>query len=469
VAGISAAAALLLGTADWTMPDGFLVVVSASATLVMLALLSEAGSFRLKRLSTSTTSIAFIPYLASILLVGQGWSMVVAGLPMLLAEALRNKPFVKTVHNTAKEMVAIGLAAQTYHWLGGVPSLTEFQPAFTAFIGAVLVYFPLQQGATAVAVALSTQTRLREAWGRLAGGNQLYDLSASFIAVLLAFLYVRLDLWGALLVAVPLLLVRHNYGMTLRFEQVQRDLLVLMVKSIEARDPYTSGHSVRVSRFARVMAEELGLSARQIDQVATAALLHDVGKIYQEFAPILRKEGKLEPGEICLMQSHPVKGAELIGTVSSLRGDVQSAVRHHHEAFGGRGYPDRLSGQEIPLAARIIAVVDTFDAMTTTRPYRAALSREEASAELQSMVGRQFDAKMVDLFCSSERIATVIDEALRERPPAGSTVQMAAGIIVGDEYDDTEESPTRRRWLLSSSMEHPTGDPSPRTGKKNIA
>jgi hypothetical protein len=444
VAGISAAAALLLGTADWTMPDGFLVVVSASATLVMLALLSEAGSFRLKRLSTSTTSIAFIPYLASILLVGQGWSMVVAGLPMLLAEALRNKPFVKTVHNTAKEMVAIGLAAQTYHWLGGVPSLTEFQPAFTAFIGAVLVYFPLQQGATAVAVALSTQTRLREAWGRLAGGNQLYDLSASFIAVLLAFLYVRLDLWGALLVAVPLLLVRHNYGMTLRFEQVQRDLLVLMVKSIEARDPYTSGHSVRVSRFARVMAEELGLSARQID-------------------------GKLEPGEICLMQSHPVKGAELIGTVSSLRGDVQSAVRHHHEAFGGRGYPDRLSGQEIPLAARIIAVVDTFDAMTTTRPYRAALSREEASAELQSMVGRQFDAKMVDLFCSSERIATVIDEALRERPPAGSTVQMAAGIIVGDEYDDTEESPTRRRWLLSSSMEHPTGDPSPRTGKKNIA
>ena len=268
----------------------------------------------------------------------------------------------------------------------------------------------------------------------------------------------------------PLLLLRHNYGLALRFEQVSRELLVLTVKGIEARDPYTSGHSARVSRFARIMAEELGLSAKQIDQIATAALLHDLGKIYQEFAPLLRKEGKLESREVRLMQSHPVKGADLIGNVSSLRGCVQDAVLHHHEAFGGRGYPDRLSGQEIPLAARIIAVVDTFDAMTTTRPYRSALSREAAFAELHSMVGRQFDPTLVDLFCTNERIADVIDEALRERPSPDREVEVATGALFEGDYgaEAKDDAPRPRRWLLRAKME-PSARHLSREGEKHIA
>ncbi len=109
------------------------------------------------------------------------------------------------------------------------------------------------------------------------------------------------------MVVIPLLLVRHVYGMAVQFERVNRDLLGLMVKSLEACNPYTSGHSVRVSRFARTVAEEMRLSAKEIDQIASAALLHDVGKIYQEFGPLLRKEGKLEPREVRVMQSHPVR------------------------------------------------------------------------------------------------------------------------------------------------------------------
>lgn len=463
-----ALALTLLVRADWVVHPTS-APWSVVGTLLLIALLSEAGSYRL-RVGTVTSSISFIPYLAAVILVGPAWAMAIAGTTDFLAETLlRRKRALKVIHNTSKEIIAVGCSAYAYLGLGGQPSLTQFDPAIPAFLIAVVVFFPLNQGTTALAIALSTRARLREAWGRV-GGNQVYDVASSSMALLLAFLYVQLDFWGPILVVLPLLLVRHSYGMTLRFEQDLREFLVLTVKGIEARDPYTYGHSARVSRFARIMAEELGLSAKHIDQIATAALLHDLGKIYQEFAPILRKEGKLESREVRLLQSHPVKGADLIGNVASLRGHVQQGVLHHHEAFGGRGYPDRLSGQEIPLAARIIAVVDTFDAMTTTRPYRSALSRDAAFAELQSMVGRQFDPTLVDLFCTNERIADVIDEALRERPSPDREVEVATGALIEDDYEAAakDDAPRPRRWLLRARMEPSPKDLS-RQGEKHIA
>ena len=438
------AAYLLLGT-TWAFSESVLL---AAAALLLLALLAEAGSFALG-VGTSRTSVAFIPYLAAILLVGPAWAMLVAGLTLLISDLIRRKPSLKIAFNTCKEIIAVGVSCHVYVFLGGDPSITSFKLNVAAFVVAVLVFFPLDQGATAMVVAISTRSRLRNVWGRLVGGHQFYDMISSSLAILLAFLYVRVELLGLIIVAVPLILVRHVYQMALTLDQVNRDLLELMVKSIEARDPYTSGHSVRVSRFARTIAEELGLSAKETERIASAALLHDVGKIYQEFAPILRKGSKLDRREVRIMQSHPVKGAELLETVASLRGDVQDAVRHHHEAFGGRGYPDRLNGQEIPLASRIIAVVDTFDAMTTTRPYRSALSREDAFAELQSMVGRQFDPNIVDLFCANERVAAVIDEALRERPAPGRDVEAATGLLLGDDQEVPAEAP-RRRWMRDS-------------------
>src|SRR4030095_13988108 len=137
---------------------------------------------------------------------------------------------------------------------------------------------------------------------------------------LLAYLYVRWELGGVVALAAPLFVVRHIYVHNLRLQQARRELLELMVKQIEARDPYTSGHSLRVSQYARVLAKEAGAGARQVEQIATAALLHDVGKVYEEYAPLLHKEGRLTPDEKALLQTHPVKSAELVSTISSLRG-----------------------------------------------------------------------------------------------------------------------------------------------------
>jgi len=192
------------------------------------------------------------------------------------------------------------------------------------------------------------------------------------------------------------------------------ELLELMVKAIEARDPYTSGHSLRVKELSRAIALELNLSARDLEEVETAALLHDVGKIHEEFAPLLRKESRLTSEETALMQSHAIKSADLVGIISRFRGGVQKAVRHHHERWDGQGYPDGISSTEIPLASRIIIVSDTIDAMTTDRPYRKGLSLDIVLAELQKCRGTQFDPAIVDVAVSSVAVRRLIVGAAPE-------------------------------------------------------
>jgi HD-GYP domain-containing protein (c-di-GMP phosphodiesterase class II) len=159
----------------------------------------------------------------------------------------------------------------------------------------------------------------------------------------------------------------------------------------------------------------MGLLFRDVDSVATAALLHDVGKIYEEFAPILRKEGRLTPEERALMQTHVERSAELVGTISNLRGPVQRFVRHHHESFNGSGYPDGLIGDDIPIGARIIMIADTTDAMTTDRPYRKALTYDHVVEELERQSGRQFDPRLVAAFRRSAMIRRLVDRVAPHR------------------------------------------------------
>jgi HD-GYP domain-containing protein (c-di-GMP phosphodiesterase class II) len=215
-------------------------------------------------------------------------------------------------------------------------------------------------------------------------------------------------LYGLLFVIPPIIMVRYVYGLYHQLQHSGQELLQLMVKAIEARDPYTSGHSVRVSELSRLIALELGLSVREVEQVETAALMHDVGKIHEEFAPLLRKEARLTPEETALMQTHSTRSAELVGIISKFRGFVQDSVRHHHERWDGQGYPGGLVGKTIPLGARIILICDTVDAMTTDRPYRKRLGLDIVIAELQKCRGTQFDPELVDLVINSVAIRRMI-------------------------------------------------------------
>jgi putative nucleotidyltransferase with HDIG domain len=171
--------------------------------------------------------------------------------------------------------------------------------------------------------------------------------------------------------------------------------------AVEARDPYTAGHSQRVRRVSLAIGRELRLSAKQLGALGTAALFHDIGKIGMPDS-ILTKPGRLDRAEQIVMREHAVRGAEIVARISSLKDSVP-AIRHHHERWDGLGYPDGLSGKEIPIEAAIIAIADAWDAMTTDRPYAAALGMEEATMQLYAAKGKQFNPAVVDAFAAVAR------------------------------------------------------------------
>jgi len=169
-----------------------------------------------------------------------------------------------------------------------------------------------------------------------------------------------------------------------------------LATAIDARDPYTRGHSEEVTRLAVQAARELGWSGADLEMLEFAALLHDVGKIAVPDA-ILHKAGPLTPDEWDIIRLHPYHSAQIIKPVEALR-RIVAWVYHHQEKWDGTGYPDGLKGEAIPVGARIIAVVDAFNAMTTNRPYRRAMTRAQALEELRQCAGKQFDPQIVQVF-----------------------------------------------------------------------
>jgi putative nucleotidyltransferase with HDIG domain len=182
--------------------------------------------------------------------------------------------------------------------------------------------------------------------------------------------------------------------------QANRDLFIgslrAFVAAIDAKDPYTRGHSERVAAMSRMISKYLGLAEDQQHKIWIGALLHDVGKIGVEDL-VLRKAGKLSDEEFDQMKMHTVIGAEIMTAIEQLK-DMIPAIRSHHEAWNGRGYPDGLKGEQIPLYARIVGVADTFDAITTNRPYQKAYSLQFAVETITRLTGSRFDAKIVTAF-----------------------------------------------------------------------
>lgn len=338
----------------------------------------------------SAGSIASIPYLAGAFLVA-GWEMVAAiVLAELVAACVHRRSFVKSIFNVAQIALGFGLAIHVYRVLGGTPLLAggDFHPI--AFVAGVFAAFATNTIAVSGVLALSANKSLTTVWRASTKASLFYEVLSAPLPYFFAQIFISKGVVGALILAVPLIAVRQIVVTAWKLEQATQDLLQLMVQAIEARDPYTSGHSHRVREYAMIIGRASGLSGRAIERLGKAALLHDVGKIHEMYAPILRKSDKLTAEEWAIMKTHPIKSAELVSAVSHLR-DIVPAVRHHHENWDGTGYPEAISADSIPLFSRIIAIADTIDAMTTTRPYRSARSLEQVRVELTAMSGRQFD------------------------------------------------------------------------------
>jgi putative nucleotidyltransferase with HDIG domain len=205
-----------------------------------------------------------------------------------------------------------------------------------------------------------------------------------------------------------------------RLEESSLEAIESLNATVEAKDPYTAGHSQRVQRIALALGAELGLSPKELDALRFGGLFHDIGKIAVPDV-LLTKPGRLTPEEYELMKRHSAEGARIVAKFSRLRDSVP-IIRHHHERWDGKGYPDGLALDEIPVAAAIAGLADAWDAMTIERPYQRALTIAEAMAEVRDGRGTQFAPQVVDAFFS----------ALRKRPadfgiPDADAVALAAG------------------------------------------
>jgi len=212
--------------------------------------------------------------------------------------------------------------------------------------------------------------------------------------------------------------------------EANRELFISSIRAfaaaIDAKDPYTRGHSERVASYSRAIARQLHLSPEMVERVWVSAVLHDIGKIGVEDR-VLKKQGVLTPEEFEQMKLHPVIGAEIATPIEQLR-EMIPGIRWHHEAWNGTGYPDGLKGEQIPLIARVIAVADTFDAITTNRPYQNASDADYALGIIRKLTGTRFDAKIVTAFLSAYEARQI---ELARRSAETSTAELALTAVSG--------------------------------------
>jgi putative nucleotidyltransferase with HDIG domain len=376
---------------------------------VSIALLSEvvAVDFRLGDGHKSQTSMAFLPFLGIIVLFAPHIAAVTLAAVALVSQVtLRRNAPARAAINTAVAALSAIAAGGVFHMMKGIDVhlAVAFPVAAAMFFGSNLLLI-------SIAAAYLDSSSPRSVLLRVAGpngSNFFFDLLASPIAVVPVLLYDTSPVLGVIVIVLPLILINHSYSWQKHAMKANKDLLRALIKAIETRDPYTSGHSERVAVFAKAIAHELGMPFRKIDQVETAALLHDIGKIDAVFADVLQKPHDLTDEERRLIETHPQKGADLLKNLSSVRPEVIAAVLHHHERFDGGGYPHGLRGDMIPVAARIIMLSDSIDAMLSDRPYRKALSADHVRAELQRCAGSQFDPQIVSVITRSSTLDTLL-------------------------------------------------------------
>src|ERR1022692_677234 len=229
--------------------------------------------------------------------------------------------------------------------------------------------------------------------------GQKFSLSMPVSGLFVAALWIVVGPFAAAIVLVPLYVARWAMGQFAEQQRAYAATIAALCQAVETKDFYTRGHSERVSRGSGMIARQIGMRTDRAEAVTFAGMLHDVGKLGVP-TTVLQKDGPLTEEEFAAIQLHPMRGLEIVRQIGFLN-EALTGIMHHHERMDGRGYPMGFAGPEIPEFARIIAVADAFDSMTSTRSYRKARRIGEAIAELHNAAGSQFDPKIVDAFVAA--------------------------------------------------------------------
>lgn len=360
----------------------------------LMILLPEFLSVTLPRGGAAIT-VGFAIEYACIITLGPALTVWLAIFGSLIIDGLiRKVPIYKFSFNTFQFILTVGLAGLVFQLTGGVVGSPDFGLFVIPLILCALTYFVVNTGTTSIAIGLHERTSPLRSWTANYRWMVVNYLGLGVFGVLMALIYLKIGSWGAALFLVPLLIARYVFKLYIDIKEEHWQTITALMSAVDAKDGYFGGHSHRVRNYASAIARDLGLPEPQVEIIEYAALLHDVGRV-KISESLLLKPASLTPSEWAIMREHPATAEEIIAPLTFLK-KASKIVRHHHERPNGEGYPDGLKSDETPLGAKIIKVADAYDAMTHDRPYREALSTEEAVEELQKNKGIEFHPSVVD-------------------------------------------------------------------------
>lgn len=365
--------------------------------LLLIACESTATLLDSRTLAWSANSTAS---LASVILVGPVGAALVGCCTLL---GFRRSPsLTQRLFNTGMLTLSAYLAGRAYLLFGGpvgTPNPSSFPGIIGPFACAVLVHVTVNFSLLGGVLWLTREPGA--ATGRVGLDFKLWitDIGYAAFGVLIAALWSVLGPFTPVLVLIPLLVARWAVAQFGAQQRAYEATVSALCQAVETKDFYTRGHSERVSRGSVMIANEIGMRTDRVEAIRFAGMLHDVGKLGVPTS-VLQKNGALTDDEYAAIQLHPMRGLDIVREIGFLD-EALAGIMHHHERIDGRGYPMGLAGDEIPEFARVLAVADAFDAMTSNRSYRGARPVPEAVAELRKWAGTQFDPAFVDAFVSA--------------------------------------------------------------------
>ncbi|VDN47858.1 conserved membrane protein of unknown function [Petrocella atlantisensis] len=411
---------------------GFILIVSAIALLIyfymfgryeisyeglifwgLLAIVSE--TFVIVLPNGASTSVGMAVYLATLITINPLVAVMVSGIAFILRlptvdgkrKHVINMGLGITAYNIASHTIFIGMMGAAYNYL--VHENTSFN--MIAIIALVL----LSLTELVSIIFISLYFRFDESPRNIQLiksflGALPSTLAVGSLGILLAFAELN---YGKVIVAlffIPLLLARYSFKLYFDSQKMSMETIQALNEALLMRDAYTSGHATRVERYSAILAKALKYLPNEMENLQKAAKLHDIGKIGIP-DEILNKSGKLSEDEYSKIKDHSAMGAQILSNVDALR-KISEAVKYHHERPDGKGYPEGLIGDAIPRDAAILSIADTFDAMTTDRPYRKALTLDEAVEELILYRGTQFNASLVGIVLEHiEEFRAILEES----------------------------------------------------------
>ncbi len=369
--------------------------------------------------------------LAAVVLLGPAGAAMVGVVSVL---SLRRATMAERLFNGAVYALsgyAAGLAFRELHGQVGIPRAGYFPGIIWPFAVAALVHV-LANHSLIWGVLLRLNRSERRATRRSRTESSLSlllvsDLGFASLGLVIAALWAVVGMFAAVLVLVPLVVARWAMGQFAEQQRAYKATMEALCQAVETKDFYTRGHSDRVSRGSGMIARQISMRPERVEAIMAAGMLHDVGKLGVP-TKVLQKTGPLTEEEYAAIQLHPMRGLEIVSQIGFLT-EALAGIMHHHERIDGRGYPMGLAGDEIPEFARIIAVADAFDSMTSTRSYREARSFATGTQELRKGAGSQFDPLFVDAF-----IAALDAEGWTLPEPA--TIPLDYRTVTAQDHDD---------------------------------